>query len=60
MGRENLYICTIDMEKAFDTLPRTMVWECLEEYGFTKDLQSAIKDLYRNTANKPSKNKRGY
>lgn len=45
-----LYIAFIGLEKAFNRLPRNIIWETLENpaYGVDRTLIKAIKSLYRN------------
>ncbi len=41
---QSLYIAFIDLQKAFDSIPRE---KCMEErYGVTEKLKEAIKSLY--------------
>ena len=43
---KNLYLCFIDLEKAFDRVPRQKLFEILGEYGIRGNLLSAIKSIY--------------
>ena len=41
------YLAFIDLQKAFDSVPREKLWKCLEEnYGITGKLKRAIMSLY--------------
>ena len=46
-----LYIAFIDLEKAFDRVPRGGLWSKLNQYGIPQQLQRAITSLYRSTTN---------
>jgi hypothetical protein len=46
-----LYLGFIDLEKAFDRIPRGKVWECLEKKGIDPQLITATKSLYQNSRN---------
>jgi hypothetical protein len=43
------YLGFIDLEKAFDRIPRGKVWECLEKKGIDRQLITATKSLYQNS-----------
>ena len=47
-----VYIAFVDLEKAFDRLPRKMIWDTLEDpiYDVDRLLVRAIKSLYRKCA----------
>lgn len=51
MKRGTAYMAFIDLEKAFDKVPRTLVWEILENKGVDKKLNKVIQSLYKNTIN---------
>src|ERR1700744_1841205 len=42
----DLFLCFIDLEKAFDRVPRQRLFEVLSEYGVDGFLLEAIKSLY--------------
>jgi hypothetical protein len=46
-----LYLGFIDLEKAFDRIPRGKVWECLGKKGIDPQLITATKSLYQNSRN---------
>ncbi|KAK3529745.1 hypothetical protein QTP86_003010 [Hemibagrus guttatus] len=39
-------MCFVDLEKAFDHVPRGILWEVLWEYGVRGPLLSAVRSLY--------------
>uniref|UniRef100_A0A669C209 Reverse transcriptase domain-containing protein n=1 Tax=Oreochromis niloticus TaxID=8128 RepID=A0A669C209_ORENI len=41
-----VYMCFVDLEKAFDRVPRGVLWEVLREYGVSGPLLRAIRSLY--------------
>ncbi|KAK9541149.1 hypothetical protein VZT92_001216 [Zoarces viviparus] len=41
-----VYMCFVDLEKAFDRVPRGFLWRVLREYGVPDPLQRAIRSLY--------------
>uniref|UniRef100_A0AAQ6INE0 ribonuclease H n=1 Tax=Anabas testudineus TaxID=64144 RepID=A0AAQ6INE0_ANATE len=41
-----VYMCFVDLEKAFDHVPRGILWEVLREYGIRDPLLRAIRSLY--------------
>lgn len=49
---KRVYLAYIDLEKAFDKVPRKKIWECLNERGISKKLIRITKCLYKDTKNK--------
>lgn len=43
---KDLYLCFIDLEKAFDRVPRQRLFEVLSEYGINGGLLEAVKSIY--------------
>ena len=41
-----VYMCFVDLEKAYDRIPRELLWEVLQEYGVRGSLLRAIQSLY--------------
>ena len=39
-------MCFVDLEKAFDRVPRVILWEVLQEYGVRGPLLRAVQSLY--------------
>ena len=46
-GQPPLVVCQIDFEKAIDKVPRWLLWQRLEERGFSGDMLSALKACYQ-------------
>ena len=47
--KQSLCICSVDLEKAFVTVPRLHMLEVLLEYGIDKHIVDVIRRLYTNT-----------
>ena len=43
---KDLFVCFVDLEKAYDRVPRDKLWKVLQEYGVNGQLLRAIKSLY--------------
>uniref|UniRef100_A0A8C5CRJ5 Reverse transcriptase domain-containing protein n=1 Tax=Gadus morhua TaxID=8049 RepID=A0A8C5CRJ5_GADMO len=41
-----VYMCFVDLEKAYDRVPREKLWEVLREYGVRGSILRAIQSLY--------------
>ena len=41
-----VYTCFVDLEKAFDRVPRGLMWGVLREYGVLDSLIGAVRFLY--------------
>ncbi len=48
-GNKNLFLEFVDLEKAFDSVPRTRLFSVLYDYGVRGKLLDAIRGLYRNS-----------
>jgi hypothetical protein len=49
----NTHVAFIDLQKAFDSVPRKKLWNCLRvNYGITSRLNTAVKSLYEPSLNK--------
>jgi hypothetical protein len=46
---ENIYLCLVDLKKAFDSVHRDSLWKILPEYGVGPKCVEAIKDLHTDT-----------
>ena len=44
----NQYICFLDLEKAFDRVPRQKIWNVLYSSGVDQKLLDAIKSTYKD------------
>lgn len=49
---KDIYVCFVDMKKAFDTISRTKIWDSLKNKKVDNHLIQAIKSLYHKTENK--------
>jgi len=43
---KDVYICFVDLEKAYDRVPREKLWGVLREYGVDGRLLLAVKSLH--------------
>jgi len=41
-----VFMAFVDLEKAYDRMPRDKLWECLREYGIEEELIRAVQSLY--------------
>ncbi|KAK3573216.1 hypothetical protein QTP86_015137, partial [Hemibagrus guttatus] len=46
---QTVHMCFVDMEKAFDRVPRSILWEVLWEYGVRGPLLRAVWSLYNRS-----------
>ncbi|KAK3514902.1 hypothetical protein QTP70_034587, partial [Hemibagrus guttatus] len=44
-----VHMCFVDLEKAFDRVPRSILWEVLWEYGVHGPLLRAVRSLYNRS-----------
>ena len=51
-----LFIAFLDLEKAFDRVPREKLWMAMAEYMVPADLQIAIKSTYKTSKSRVSTN----
>ena len=40
------YIAFLDLQAAFDTIPREIIWKALQKLGVTKNLLQKIQSIY--------------
>ena len=43
---KDLFACFVELEKAYDRIPRDKLWNVLQEYGVDGQLLRAIKSFY--------------
>ena len=50
-GKENkqLYCMFLDIEKAYDTVNRKIMWELVERLGFDEHIRKILQSMHRNT-----------
>ena len=50
-GKENkqLYCMFLDIEKAYDTVNRKIMWKLIERLGFDEHIRKILQSMYRNT-----------
>ena len=46
--RRNLHMVFIDLEKAYDSVPREVIWKCLKEKDVSGTYIRMVKDMYEN------------
>ena len=46
--QKTLHMAFIDLEKAYDRVPRQEIWRCLRERGVAEEYVRIIRELYRN------------
>jgi hypothetical protein len=48
MNKKKLYCCFVDFKKAFDTIPRDLLWQELAEIGINGKMLCCIQSMYAN------------
>ena len=43
--KEKLYVCFVDLKKAFDTVPRNSSWQALEDAGRGPKMMHCVKSI---------------
>lgn len=51
-NKQDLHLVFIDLEKAFDRVPRDIVWAALRWHGVPEQIVDVIIDMYKNTTTK--------
>ena len=47
--KKSMYVVFVDLEKAYDKVPRELLWEVLERKGVSKVYIEVIKDMYKDS-----------
>ena len=47
--KKDLHMVFIDLEKAYDSIPRYIIWESLEKKGISQSYFDIIRDIYDGT-----------
>jgi hypothetical protein len=45
--KKKLYTCFVDFKKAFDTIPRDLLWQVLEGLGISGRILECLRSMYR-------------
>jgi hypothetical protein len=45
--KKKLYTCFVDFKKAFDTVPRDLLWQVLEGLGISGRMLECLRSMYR-------------
>jgi hypothetical protein len=45
--KKKLYTCFVDFKKAFDTIPRDLLWQVLEGLGISGQILECLRSMYR-------------
>ena len=53
---KDLHMIFIDLEKAFDTIPRDLIWTALRSHGVPEQYVQIIMDMYKDATTKISRN----
>jgi Reverse transcriptase (RNA-dependent DNA polymerase)/Endonuclease-reverse transcriptase len=51
LEKEKVYMAFIDIQKAFDSVPRRLIWKSLQQRGVGNRLRNNIKSIYQTTRN---------
>ena len=54
--KKDLYLVFIDLEKAYDKIPRNVMWWSLDKHKVPSKYVTLIKDMYNNVVTTPKKN----
>ena len=49
-GQKELHCVFVDLEKAYDKVPREELWHCMRESGVAEKYVSVVKDMYEDCA----------
>ena len=47
-----LYFAFVDLEKAFDRVPRKVIWRAIQKLGFEQYIEQFVQAMYNNTRSK--------
>jgi hypothetical protein len=45
--KKQLYTCFVDFKKAFDIVPRDLLWQVLEGFGISGRILECLRSMYR-------------
>ena len=46
---KDLHMVFVDLEKAFDRIPRDLIWWCLRQKGVPEEYVKIVQDMYRSS-----------